>query len=63
MLVVPAIDEVNVCLAGNRDGLALLDVPGGGAEGVSHRKPGAARIGDTHALAQLGELRLFHQQV
>ena len=63
MLVVPAVDMVDLLLTAVLDDNPILDVAGGAFEGVGHRDAAVARIVDSHAGAELGQLLLIDQDI
>ena len=62
-LIIAAIGKIDVRLTVYRDRNPLPDIACGRAERIAERKPGAAGVGNAHALAQRGQFILIHQQV
>ena len=62
-LIIAAIGKIDVRLTVYRDRNPLPYIARGRAERIAERKPGAAGVGNAHALAQRGQFILIHQQV
>ena len=62
-LIIAAVGKIDVRLTVYRDRNPLPYIACGRAERIAERKPGAAGVGNAHALAQRGQFILIHQQV
>ena len=63
VLVIPTVSQVNVGFTPGGNRIPFSNVPGSGAEGIRHRQPLAAGVGNIHLLTELGQGLLLHQKI